>query len=80
MGPEKVYALAVEYLKEPHRDGRTAIERRLSYQLRGEAIEITDLCGPLELCAPPPHWTGRLTSDALRLNGEAGPYVYRRVD
>lgn len=76
----KVYALDVEYLKAPHRDGSTLIDRRISYQLKGDAIEITNICGPAELCAPPPHWTGRITSDTLRLNGEPGPYVYRRVD
>jgi hypothetical protein len=76
----KVYAVDVEYLKEPNRDGKTLIERRISYQLKGEAIEVPNICGPAELCTPPPHWTGRITADELRLDGAPGPYVYQRVD
>ncbi len=73
------YAHDVDYLKEPQRNGGTANGRRIGYQVKGEAIEIAHECGPLENCTPPPHWIGRVTSDALQLNGEPGPYVYRRV-
>lgn len=76
----KVSAIDVEYLKEPNRDGPARMDPRISYELKGESIEITDLCGPLELCAPPPHWTGRVTVDELRLDGIPGPYVYSRID
>jgi hypothetical protein len=75
----KVYAIDVEYLKEPNRNGRALIERRISYMLKGDAVAITDICGPAELCAPSPHWTGRISSSELRLNGAPGPSIYRRV-
>jgi hypothetical protein len=76
----KVNAIDVDYLEEPNRDGPARINRRIRYELKGQTMEDTDICGPAELCASPRHWTGRITSGALRLNGEPGPYVYRRVD
>ena len=76
----RVYALDVKYLKESQRDGKAVFDRQVSYQLKGNDIALTHVCGPAELCAPPPHHTGRISSAALRLGGEPGPYVYRRVE
>lgn len=56
-----------------------SVQTGLAYQLRGERIEFEFICPPNALCAPPPHWVGRVTATGLRLDGQTGTYVYRRI-
>lgn len=62
----------------------TRVERPVVFTLRDGRLEITSVCGPLELCAPGPHYTGSLGAGELRLRGGGGQpggpaYLYRRA-
>jgi hypothetical protein len=50
-------------------------ERALSYDTVDERIEITMICGPAELCAPPPHLVLRRSSRGLESIAAPGPEV-----
>lgn len=53
------------------------------YELKGGIIELTYLCGPAELCSPPPHYRGRFENGDMILreaHGDEPAVRYRRVD
>lgn len=59
-------------------------ESQLGYEVRGNRLEISFVCGPHELCAEGPHLTGRANGASIRLTvittrPEGGVYLFRRI-
>lgn len=40
-------------------------DARYAFELTGDGIELTYICGPAELCAPAPHYSGRFDNGRM---------------
>lgn len=57
-----------------------AWDRPVRLAVVAEGIEITIVCGPLELCTPGPHYVGRHSAEGLLVHaaGDARPWYFVR--